>query len=138
MEKVNRAVTLGGTGEIPKDLTHACRALRSRDEKLASIPPERNEKDVPNLRSQPATPGTLPLNEASLGPDQGIVEDNSRRDLWAYFDSKIAELVNQFKISPAYFVKKESEHINLSRSKEVRKKKLGLPEAQPNTSQTRS
>ena len=80
----------------------------------------------------------MPLDEAGLGPDQGIVEDNRRRDLWAYFNPKIAELVNQFKISPAYFVKKESKHLNLSRGKEIRKKQLGLPKAQLNTRQTRS
>ena len=40
MEKVNRAITLGSASEIPKDLTHACRALRGRNEKLASVPPE--------------------------------------------------------------------------------------------------
>jgi hypothetical protein len=65
------------------------------------------------------------------------VKDNSCRDPWAYFDSKIAELVNQFELSPAYFVKKEPKHIYLSRGKEVRKEKLGLPEAQPYTSQAR-
>jgi DNA polymerase II large subunit len=93
MEKVNSAITLSSASEISKDFTHACRALRGRNKELASVTPECNEKDVPNLRSQPATPGTLPLDKAGLGPDKGIVEDNSGRDLRAYFNTKITELV---------------------------------------------
>jgi hypothetical protein len=93
MKEVNCAITLSSASEISKDFAHTCRALRGRNEELASITPECNEKDVPNLGSQPATPSPLPLDQSGLGPDKSVVENNSGRDLRANFDTKVTKLV---------------------------------------------